>query len=146
MQTKTFSKISKLTLVLTLGLFAGCQAVSTPTTDSQTQDSITPTGQSTSTVQIQNLNDFNGDMTQQKLISPYNGTLPRGDVDAFNKADATKNAKFCDPITTPNYKKYCVQQANDKKSPPLQAASTQQQNCQKQTTADGVTQCIHYEE
>lgn len=143
MQTKQIFKVSMATLFL--GVLAGCQAV-----QEDTQVPVTPVGQSTSTVQIVNKTDFGEAKTQEKLIKPFDGSLPQADIDAFEKADAAKNPQLCDAIATEAYRKFCKQQAGDKNAPtlPLQAVTPTQENC-KSTSDDqttGTKNCVNFEE
>lgn len=143
MQTKQIFKVSMATLFL--GILAGCQAV-----EEAAQVQVTPVGQSTSTVQIVNRTDFGEAQTQEKLIKPFDGSLPQADIDAFEKADASKNPQLCDAITTEAYRKFCIQQAGDKNAPtlPLQYLTPTQENC-KSTSDDkttGAINCVNYEE
>ncbi len=125
---------------LALSVLAGCQ------TQQGNQTTPSPTAQSTSTVTIQNTTDLGGGtMTEQKIIKPEDVSL--ADQDAFMKADAAKDPKLCDAITVDAYKKFCVQQASDKNSPPLLQTTPTQEKCQKTTTSEnGVQNCINFEQ
>jgi len=145
-------RIKKLTYIsvaaLALTVLAGCQTMPAPTeTPGQT---ITPTGYSTSTVEITNstgLDSGDTTMTQEKKIKPFDGTLPQADQEAFMKADSAKNPQLCESITVESYKKLCVEHASDKDAPPMQPAPSEgEQKCTKTEEKDGKTFCIIYEE
>lgn len=143
MQTKKILKVSMATLFL--GVLAGCQAG-----QEAPQVQVTPVGQSTSTVEIVNRTDFGEAQTQEKLIKPFDGSLPLSDVDAFEKADAAKNPQLCDAITTESYRKFCKQQAGDKDAPtlPPRVVTQTQENC-KSTSDDkttGAKNCVNFED
>lgn len=144
MQTKTVIKGSLAFLALTV--FAGCQTV--PQAPEDIQPTITPTGQSMSTVEITNSVYTPDAMTQEEMVKPYDGSLPEADRQAFMKADEAKNPALCETISVESYKKLCQQQASDKNSPPMMTAAPTQENCKEVTTdpQTGVKNCLNYEE
>lgn len=144
MQTKTVFKGSLAFLAFTV--FAGCQAV--PQTPEDIQPTITPTGQSMSTVEITNSVYTPDAMTQEAMIKPFDGSLPEADRQTFMKADEAKNPALCDSISVESYKKFCQQRASDKNTPPLQTATPTQEDCKEVTTDQqtGVKNCLNYEE
>lgn len=147
MQTKNIIKGSLA--FLTFGLLAGCQTLPQAEVDTTIPAAVTPTGQSTSTVEITNSAVVPETMmTQEKMIKPYDGSLPDADRQAFMKADEAKNPALCDSISVDSYKKLCQQQASDKNSPPLLTAAPTQEDCREVTTDEqtGVKNCMNYEE
>ncbi len=128
---------------LVLGVLAGCQAG-----QENALVPVTPVGQSTSTVEIVNKTDLGEAPTQEKLIKPFDGSLPQSDVDALTKADAAKNPQLCDAIATESYRKFCKQQAGDKNAPTLQAVTPTQEKCKLTSTdnATGAENCINFED
>lgn len=138
MQTKTFLKVSA---ALTLGILAGCQTVQAPNENTN----LTPTRQSTSTVEITNTlspEEGSGEMPTQQMIKPSD--LSREDQEAFAKADAAKNPKLCESIAAEGYRKFCVMQASNKDLPPAGGVKEEQQ-CDKTEAKDGKTTCLIFE-
>jgi hypothetical protein len=129
--------------LLALGVLTACQAGQPQ--NSETQQGPAPTGQSTSTVMITNQTGLVGTaVSQEELMKPSD--ISKADQDAFMKADAAKDPRLCDAITSPDYKKFCLEQAGDKNSQPLQSVASTQEKCQSTSETNGVKNCINYEE
>ena len=126
---------------LVLGIFAGCQTVQPPD-----QTETKPVGQSTSTVQITNTSHLVGGATQEKMFKPFDGSVPAADQQAFTKAQETKNPQFCNSITVQPYQEFCVKMATDATAAPLRAPTQEEIKCKTTTDANGVKNCINFEQ